>query len=61
MPSDAARHCMDLVRAADKDRFLAALFAPDAGGESFWPSMPSISSFPGYAKWYRSHNSAKCA
>jgi phytoene synthase len=31
MPSDAASHCLDLVRAADKDRFLAALLAPDAG------------------------------
>ncbi len=31
MPSDAASHCLHLVRAADKDRFLAALLAPDAG------------------------------
>lgn len=28
---EAARHCLDLVRAADKDRFLAGLFAPEAG------------------------------
>ncbi len=26
----AADHCLDLVRSADKDRFLASLFAPDA-------------------------------
>ena len=26
----AARHCLDLVRAGDKDRFLASLFAPQA-------------------------------
>jgi len=31
MASDAARHCFDLVRAADKDRFLAALLVPDEG------------------------------
>ena len=31
MASDAARHCLDLVRAADKDRFLAALLVPDEG------------------------------
>jgi len=29
--SNDARHCLDLVRAADKDRFLAALFAPQEG------------------------------
>jgi len=28
---DTARHCLDLVRAADKDRFLAGLFAPEEG------------------------------
>lgn len=28
--SAAADHCLDLVRAADKDRFLASLFAPDS-------------------------------
>lgn len=26
--SDAARHCLELVRAGDKDRFLASLFVP---------------------------------
>ncbi len=29
--ADAARHCLDLVRAADKDRFLSGLFAPQEG------------------------------
>ena len=29
--ADAARHCLELVRAADKDRFLAGLFAPQDG------------------------------
>lgn len=28
--SAAADHCLELVRAADKDRFLASLFAPDS-------------------------------
>ena len=28
--STADEHCLDLVRSADKDRFLASLFAPDA-------------------------------
>lgn len=28
--SASADHCLDLVRSADKDRFLASLFAPDA-------------------------------
>jgi len=28
--SAAADHCLDLVRVADKDRFLASLFAPDS-------------------------------
>ena len=28
--SSTADHCLDLVRQADKDRFLASLFAPDA-------------------------------
>ncbi|HUR43002.1 MAG TPA: squalene/phytoene synthase family protein, partial [Aestuariivirga sp.] len=27
---NAASHCLELVRSADKDRFLASLFAPDA-------------------------------
>lgn len=30
MTEDEDAHCLDLVRNADKDRFLAALFAPDA-------------------------------
>jgi len=28
---DDARHCLDLVRSADKDRFLTGLFAPEEG------------------------------
>ncbi len=34
MASDAASHCLDLVRVADRDRFLAALFAPEKGRRS---------------------------
>ena len=33
---DAARHCLDLVRGADKDRFLAGLFAPGEGRRSLF-------------------------
>jgi len=33
---DAARHCLDLVRGADKDRFLAGLFAPGEGRRSLY-------------------------
>jgi len=32
----AARHCLDLVRAADKDRFLSGLFAPAPGRRSLF-------------------------
>ena len=49
--ADAFDHCEELVRAGDKDRFLATLFAPAASGGRSMRSMPSMS---------RSRASASC-
>ncbi len=44
-------YCEDLVRAGDKDRFLASSSRPPRSGRICWRSMPSMSKLPGCARW----------